>query len=80
MLYGKALDLDAAIISFVSKVENPLDHVTAVITLLMMIKDVQLQSVALCHFIQANNLVDMLLETDDMTLLDFKVNRGLSLR
>jgi len=80
VLFENALDLDGGIMALVSKVENPRDHVTAVITLLMMIKDAQLQEVAICHFIQASNLFDMLLETDGMTLLEFKINRGLSLR
>lgn len=66
--------------TLVSKVENPRDHVTAIITLLMMIKDAQLQEVAICYFIQTSNLFDMLLEVEGMTLLEFKINRGLSLR
>lgn len=80
VLFENALNLDGGIMALVSKVDNPRDHVTAIITLLMMIKDAQLQEVAICHFIQASNQFEMLLETDGMTLLEFKINRGLSLR
>lgn len=48
--------------------------------MLFMVKDPMLWELAICQFVMSNGLFDMLLETDNMRVLNFSVQKEVSIR
>ena len=47
---------------------------------MFMVQDIQLQLVAIVHFLRENDLMDMLLEEKTTYTLSFEINKDISLR
>ena len=81
VLYENTFDNDGSIISLTTQVKDQVNFITQIMTLLFFIRDPKLQEVAICQFIQTNNLYDMLLEpSDEMPVLNYEICRQTSLR
>lgn len=48
--------------------------------MIFLIEDEQLRKIALSYFLMQKNRVDMLLESNDQSYLQFEINKGLTLR
>lgn len=82
MLFDHSINLDGCIAALVHSHRAEESLKTELVVMLLMIKDIELQEVALCSLFQALRNFEMLLElkSSDSAKLDFSIHKGQTLR
>ena len=80
VLYEQAFDFDSNILRLAFESSDQLNFLTESLVLIQMVQDKKLMNVALVEFLRTNDLMEMLLESNETYTLNFLHNHELSLR